>query len=68
MKDKLISALRFKLLGDQSVVIAEIDLMLENPRVIPEHSNFMEELTHKFAQLAEITDKLEAIDFYNNAE
>jgi hypothetical protein len=68
MKKNLISALKAKLLGEQVVVLAEIDLMLENPRVIPEHTNFMSELESKFAALAEITDKLEAIDFYNNAE
>ena len=64
MKKNLMTALRAKLLGEQAVVIAEIDLMLENPRVIPEHTNFMNELESKFAMLAEITDKLEAVSSY----
>ena len=67
MKKTLISALQTKLLGEQAVALAEIDLMLENPRVIPEHTNFMAELESKFATLAEITDKLEAIDSYETS-
>ena len=67
MKKNLIGALQSKLLGEQAVALAEINLMLENPRVIPEHTNFMHELESKFAELAEITDKLEAIGFYSNA-
>ena len=66
MKKNLIGALQSKLLGEQAVALAEINLMLENPRVIPEHTNFMNELESKFAELAEITDKLEAIDLYSN--
>jgi len=66
MKKNLIAALQSKLLGEQAVALAEIDLMLDNPRVIPEHTNFMVELESKFATLAEITDKLEAIDLYSN--
>jgi len=64
MKKNLIAALQSKLLGEQAVALAEIDLMLENPRVIPEHTNFMDELMSKFATLAEINDKLEAINSY----
>lgn len=64
MKKHLMSALQAKLLGEHAVAIAEIDLMLENPRVIPEHTNFMSELESKFAVLAEINDKLESIDSY----
>lgn len=64
MKDKLIAALTSKLIGEMLVITAEIDLMLENPRVIPEHTNFMNELESKFAMLAEITDKLEAVSSY----
>lgn len=67
MKKNLIGALQAKLLGEQAVALAEIDLMLENPRVIPEHTNFMNELESKFAALAEITDKLEAIDSYETS-
>jgi len=67
MKKHLISALKAKLLGEQAVALAEIDLMLENPRVIPEHTNFMDELMSKFATLAEINDKLEAIDLYETS-
>jgi hypothetical protein len=64
MKKNLIAALQSKLLGEKAVALAEIDLMLENPRVIPEHTNFMDELMSKFATLAEINDKIEAIDLY----
>jgi replication initiation and membrane attachment protein DnaB len=67
MKKNLIAALQSKLLGEQAVALAEIDLMLENPRVIPEHTNFMDELMSKFATLAEINDKLEAIDLYETS-
>ena len=67
MKKTLISALQTKLLGEQAVALAEIDLMLENPRVIPEHTNFMAELESKFATLAEIADKFEAIDSYETS-
>jgi hypothetical protein len=64
MKKNLIAALQSKLLGEQAVALAEIDLMLENPRVIPEHTNFMDELMSKFATLAEINDKIEAVNSY----
>ena len=67
MTKNLIAALQSKLLGEKAVVIAEIDLMLENPRVIPEHTNFMSELESKFATLAEINDKLEAIHSYETS-
>ena len=67
MKKTLISALQTKLLGERAVALAEIDLMLENPRVIPEHTNFMAELESKFATLAEIADKFEAIDSYESS-
>ena len=67
MKKNLIGALQAKLLGEQAVALAEIDLMLHNPRVIPEHTNFMAELESKFATLAEITDKLEAVDLYETS-
>jgi hypothetical protein len=64
MKKNLIAALQSKLLGEQAVALDEIDLMLENPRVIPEHTNFMDELMSKFATLAEINDKIEAVNSY----
>jgi replication initiation and membrane attachment protein DnaB len=66
MKKNLIAAMETKLLGEQAVALAEIDIMLENPRVIPEHTNFMNELESRFAALAEIADKLEAINLYRN--
>jgi hypothetical protein len=68
MKKHLISALRAKLLGEQAIALAEIDLMLENPRVIPEHTNFMDELMSKFATLAEINDKIEAVNSYETKQ
>ena len=68
MKKNLIAALQSKLLGEQTVALAEIDLMLENPRVIPEHTNFMDELMSKFATLAEINDKIEAVNSYETTQ
>ena len=68
MKKNLIAALQSKLLGEQAVALAEIDLMLENPRVIPEHTNFMSELESKFATLAEINDKIEAVNSYETTQ
>jgi hypothetical protein len=41
--------------------------MLDSPRVIPEHTNFMAELESKFMALAEITDKLGAIASYESS-
>ena len=67
MKKNLMTALRAKLLGEKAVVIAEIDLMLDSPRVIPEHTNFMHELESKFMALAEITDKLGAVASYESS-
>ena len=67
MKKNLMTALRAKLLGEKAVIIAEIDLMLDSPRVIPEHTNFMHELESKFAALAEITDKLGAVASYESS-
>ena len=68
MKKNLIAALQSKLLGEQAVALAEIDLMFENPRVIPEHTNFMDELMSKFATLAEINDKIEAVNSYETTQ
>jgi hypothetical protein len=68
MKKHLISALQAKLLGELAIALAEIDLMLENPRVIPEHTNFMSELESKFATLAEINDKIEAVNSYETKQ
>ena len=67
MKKNLMTALQAKLLGEKAVIIAEIDLMLNSPRVIPEHTNFMHELESKFMALAEITDKLGAVALYESS-
>jgi hypothetical protein len=38
-----------------------IDIMLENPRAIPEHENFVQAIDKELAKLADAQDKLEAL-------
>jgi hypothetical protein len=38
-----------------------IDIMIANPRSIPEHENFVQAIDRKLAELADAQDKLEAL-------
>jgi hypothetical protein len=41
-----------------------IDIMLENPRSIPEHENFTEAIDRELSELANAHDKLQALKEY----
>ena len=41
-----------------------IDIMLENPRAIPEHENFVQAIDKELAELADAQDKLEVLVEY----
>jgi len=41
-----------------------IDIMLENPRAIPEHENFVQAIDKELSELADAQDKLESLVEY----
>ncbi len=41
-----------------------IDIMMANPRAIPEHENFVQAIDKELAELADAQDKLEALVEY----
>jgi hypothetical protein len=67
MKNRILEVLSKKLEGEREMLILDINIMINEPRVIPEHTNYMHDLERKFKELAEINDKIEAIDFYVKA-
>lgn len=41
-----------------------VDIMLTNPRAIPEHTDLMDAIEKEVAQIAEYMDKLEVMEKY----
>ena len=45
--------------------VMNVEIMLENPMGIPEHTDFMESIEAELAHIAEYEDKLEALKHFN---
>ena len=64
MKDRIVNTLE----QHYQAIIAKhklnIDIMLANPRSIPEHENFIQSIDKELSQLADADDKLKALKEY----
>ena len=64
MKDRIVNTLE----QHYQAIIAKhklnIEIMLTNPRSIPEHENFIQAIDKELSQLADADDKLKALKEY----
>lgn len=64
MKDKIIITLEQYYEAKVAQHKLNIDIMLANPRAIPEHENFIEAVDKELTGLANAHDKLQALKEY----
>ena len=64
----IIDALRAKYKGQMLEARANIDIYIENPAGIGEHSDIVAAVDEQVAKLGEAMDKLEALDNYNTPQ
>ena len=64
MKDKILLTLKKHYEAKIEEHRLNIDIMLENPRAIPEHENFVQAIDKELSDLANAQDKLEALVEY----
>jgi hypothetical protein len=64
MKDNIVSALKASFETSIQKHKLNIDIMLNNPMAIHEHTDFMGAVELELAQIAEYEDKLEALTKY----
>lgn len=65
-KKEILYRLRDSLLGEEARISLNLDILLDNPRSIPEHINYIEEVETLIGQLADIKDKLDQVDLLLN--
>ncbi len=61
MKEQILANLKMYFTSKVNMHRTNIDVMLENPRAIPEHTDFNEAIEQELAKMAEWQDKLEAL-------
>jgi hypothetical protein len=64
MKDKIVITLEQYYEAKIAQHKLNIDIMMTNPRSIPEHENFTEAIDKELAELANAHDKLQALKEY----
>lgn len=64
MSDKIIATLEQHYEAKIAEHKLNIDIMISNPRAIPEHENFISALDKEIAELANAHDKLQALKEY----
>lgn len=64
MRTQLINATREHLTSNVNKHIMNIEVMLNNPIAIPEHTNIMEAIEKELATISEYHDKLEVLEKY----
>ena len=64
MKDKIIITLEQYYESKVAQHKLNLDIMMPNPRAIPEHENFTEAVDKELEQLANAHDKLQALKEY----
>ena len=64
MKDKIVITLEQYYEAKVAQHKLNIDIMMSNPRVIPEHENFIEAIDKELSELANAHDKLQALKEY----
>jgi hypothetical protein len=61
VKDKILLTLEQNYKAKIAQHKLNIDIMLENPRAIPDHENFIEAIDKELVELANAHDKLQAL-------
>lgn len=64
MRQQIINTLRDHFEAHVSKHVMNIEIMMENPRAIPEHTDFMSAIEQELAHIAEYQDKLEALEMF----
>ena len=64
MREKLIKALIAHAQGDIQKHVANVEVYLENPAGIGEHSDVMEAIEHELNMIAKYMDQIEVIQKY----
>lgn len=64
MKDRIITTLEQHYQAIVAKHKLNIEIMLTNPRSIPEHEDFIQAIDRELTQLADADDKLEALKEY----
>jgi len=64
MKTRIINATRAHLTAHISKHVVNIEVMLNNPVAIPEHTDIMEAIEKELEYISEYHDKLEVLEKY----
>jgi hypothetical protein len=64
MRQQLIAASRLHYQAHVEKHRINVEVMLNNPRAIPEHSDIMSAIESEISQIAEYMDKLEVLEKY----
>jgi hypothetical protein len=64
MRQQLIAASRLHYQAHVEKHRINVEVMLSNPRAIPEHSDIMSAIESEISQIAEYMDKLEVLEKY----
>jgi hypothetical protein len=67
MRQQLIEASKEHFLSHIAKHRMNVEVMLNNPTAIPEHSDIMEAIEREVAKMAEYQDKLEILERYFSA-
>lgn len=62
MKNKIVEALEAHLIGHIKKHTLNVQVMLENPMAIHDHTDLLSAIEEELAHIAEYKDKLEALD------
>ena len=60
---EMLKAYKTELEGRRNTIGVNLDIILNTPRVIPEHTQIFVEVDSLVGQLAEIADKLKIVEF-----
>lgn len=66
MKEQILTNLKMYFEAKINMHRTNIQVMLENPRAIPEHTDFNEAIEQELSKMAEWMDKLEALEAVKN--
>lgn len=61
MRTEILYALKAKYLGDVQAHKLNIDILLNNPRAIPEHEDFVSAIDKELTKLVDALDKLNTL-------
>jgi hypothetical protein len=64
MRNQIIKTLKEHFEAQISKHVLNIEIMLENPRAIPEHTDFVTAIEEQLGFIAEFQDKFDALESY----